>query len=90
MLFCNQVGLINIVGCITTKNQTGHFVSCLSKRINREQNYLQNLMKLLLMQTLLTGQMQVSKHQASDAHKDAHRARFSNTEDRRTYVRHPR
>ena len=40
------------------KNQTGHFVSCLSKRINREQNYLQNSIKLLLIQALLTGQMQ--------------------------------
>ena len=58
MLFCNQVGLINIVGCITMKNQTGYFVSCLSKRINREQNYLQNLIKVLLIQALLTGQMQ--------------------------------
>ena len=57
MLFCDQVGLINIVGCITMKNQTGQFVSCLSKRINREQNYLQNLIKVLLIQALLTGQM---------------------------------
>ena len=58
MLFCNQAGLTNIFGCITMKNQTGHFVSCLPKHINREQNYLQNLIKLLLIQALLTGQMQ--------------------------------
>ena len=47
-----------LVRCITMKNQTGHFVPCLSKRINGEQNCLQNLIKLLLIQALLSGQMQ--------------------------------
>ena len=88
MSFCNQVGLINIFGCITMKNQTGQFVSCLSKRIiNREQNYLQNLIKVLLLQANYShtnwtdAGRKFSVHQASDAHKDVHRARFSNTED---------
>ena len=40
------------------KNHTGNFVSCLSKRINTEQNYFQNLINVLLIQALLTGQMQ--------------------------------
>ena len=40
------------------ENQTWHFVSCASKRINMEQYYHQNLIKHLLIQALPTGKMQ--------------------------------